>query len=70
MCTQVLWCLSRLTRPRASDVTMRPDTTLTIFSTHTTQFIRDVSNSQFLFLVFHRTDNHVGLICSSRFIDS
>jgi hypothetical protein len=42
MCTQVLWCLARLARPRASGVTMRPDTRLTIFSTRATQCMRGV----------------------------
>ena len=37
MWTQVLCCLARLTRSRVSGVTMRPDTSLTILSTHTTQ---------------------------------
>ena len=42
MCTQVLCCLARLARPRASGVTMRPDTRLTILSTRATQCIRGV----------------------------
>ena len=33
MCTQVLWCLARVARPRASGVTMDPDIRLTILST-------------------------------------
>ncbi len=37
MCTQILWCLTCLVRSRSSVVTMRPDTRLTIFSTHATQ---------------------------------
>jgi hypothetical protein len=41
-CTQVLWCLPWLVRPRFSDVTMRPDTRLTIISTRTTQCMRGV----------------------------
>jgi hypothetical protein len=41
-CTQVLCFLPCLTRPRASDVTSRPDTSLTIISTHTTQCMRGV----------------------------
>ncbi len=36
-CTQVLWFLSSLTRSRASDVTIRPDTRITIISTRPTQ---------------------------------
>ena len=36
-CTQVLWCLARLARPRSFGVTMRPDTRLTIISTRVTQ---------------------------------
>ena len=36
-CTQILWFLSRLTRSRASCVTTRPDTRITIISTLTTQ---------------------------------
>ena len=38
-CTQVLWILSCLTRPRASGVTTRPATRLTVFSTHTTEYV-------------------------------
>jgi hypothetical protein len=40
-CNQVNWFLSRptLTRPRASDVTTRPATSLTIISTHATQCV-------------------------------
>ncbi len=41
-CTQVLWFLSRLTRPRASGVTTRPDTRITIISTQATQCMRGV----------------------------
>ncbi len=37
MCTQVLCCLPRLDRSRVSGVTIRPDTSLTILSTHVTQ---------------------------------
>ena len=33
MCTQVLWCLARSARPRASGVIMDPDIRLTILST-------------------------------------
>ncbi len=42
MCTQVLWCLARLTRSGASGVTMDPDIRITILSTHGTQCIRGV----------------------------
>ncbi len=41
-CTQVLWFLARLTRSRASDVTTRPATRLTIISTRATQCMRGV----------------------------
>ncbi len=44
MCTQVLWCLARLTRSRTSDVTMDPDIRLTILSTRATQCMRDRRN--------------------------
>ena len=37
MCTQVLWCLACLTRPRVSGVTMTSNTRRTIFSTRGTQ---------------------------------
>jgi hypothetical protein len=37
MCPQVLCCLSCLGRSRASGVTMRPDTRITILSTCGTQ---------------------------------
>ena len=37
MCTQVLWCLARLVRPRASGVIMDPDIRLTILFTLATQ---------------------------------
>ena len=36
-CTQVLWFLPCLTRTRASVVTTRPTTRVTVFSTHVTQ---------------------------------
>jgi hypothetical protein len=42
MCTQVLWCLARLARSRASGVTMDPDIRLTILSTRATQCMRGV----------------------------
>jgi phytoene dehydrogenase-like protein len=42
MFTQVLCCLPCLVRSRASGVTMRPDTRLTIFSTRATQCMRGV----------------------------
>ena len=41
-CTQVLWFLARLTRSRASDVTTRPATRLTIIPTRATQCMKDV----------------------------
>ena len=37
MYTQVLWCLTRLTRSRVSGVTMDPDVRITILSTRATQ---------------------------------
>jgi hypothetical protein len=37
MCTQVLWCVPRLARSRASGVNMDPDIRITILSTRTTQ---------------------------------
>jgi hypothetical protein len=37
MYTQVLWCLARLARSRASGVTMDPDIRLTILSTRVIQ---------------------------------
>ena len=41
-CTQVLWFLARLTRPRASGVTTRHAPRLTIIPTRGTQCLRDV----------------------------
>jgi hypothetical protein len=41
-CTQVLWFLACLTRTRASGVTTRPATRLTIISTRATQCMRGV----------------------------
>jgi hypothetical protein len=41
-CTQVLWFLAHLARPRASGVTSRPTTRLTIISTRATQCMRGV----------------------------
>ena len=40
MCTQVVWCLPRLTRSRPSGVTMDPDIRITILSTRATQCMR------------------------------
>jgi hypothetical protein len=37
MCTQGLWCLACLARPRVSGVTMTPNTKCTIFSARATQ---------------------------------
>ncbi len=58
-CTQVLWCLARLTRSRGSVVTVRPDTRLTIISTLTTQCIRGVQIPPFQCFVSHYTDTHL-----------
>ena len=41
-CTQVLWFLARLTRPRDSGVTTRPTTRLTLIPTRATQCIGGV----------------------------
>ncbi len=54
-----LWFLSRLTKPRTSGVTTRPDTKLTIISTHVSQCMRVVQIPPFQRLVSHYTDNHL-----------
>jgi hypothetical protein len=56
MWTQVLWCLTRLTRTRASGVTMTPDTRRTILSARTTQGMwRRVESSALVFSLWsHR----------------
>jgi hypothetical protein len=41
-CAQVLRCLTCLTRPRASDMVMRPDTRITILPARGTQCMWDV----------------------------
>jgi hypothetical protein len=60
-CTQVPWCLACLTRPRASGVTMTPNTGRTIFSTESSALVFSLSS--------HR-QSYTGLIFSSRFMDS
>ena len=50
MCTQVLWCLARLARPRASGVTMAPDIRLTILSTRVHSQVLSLLLTSFLSL--------------------
>jgi hypothetical protein len=58
-CTQVLWFLARLTRPRASGVNTRPDPRFVIISTRSTQCLRGVQIPPFSRLVSHYTDTHL-----------
>jgi hypothetical protein len=57
--SRVLWCLARLTRPRASGVITRPDTRLTILSTRAPQCMRGVEIPPFQRLVSLYTDTHL-----------
>jgi hypothetical protein len=60
-----------LVRSRTSGVTMTPNTSRTIFSTHTTQCIRRcVESSALVFSLSSHRQSYPGLIFNSRFIDS
>jgi hypothetical protein len=58
MCTQVLWCLARLARSRASGVNIDPDIRLTILSTRATQCMR-LEDFRFLRFSLSYTDTHL-----------